>query len=143
MKKSQERKLKKETGFSLKLIRQASKAGFSAEQIKTFKDKDVLQSAIGRVKPSILASAGKVADPPKPKPKPEMEEKTKKIVMELSPIRAKTMLRAQDEQMQIDLAFNRGIPVSSVVQVTIDRSYEPNSNNKYLTEITIKYMGNK
>jgi hypothetical protein len=101
------KKRKQSNKFPKELIEQAKQAGFIDEQIAAFDSEESLRAAIGRIKPAILASAG---TPGKPKPagKPvELEIKEAKFTLRLSPMRAKTELRADDEQRDIDAYLSR------------------------------------
>jgi hypothetical protein len=125
------------------LLVAAKEAGFSEEQIAAFDSRESLQSAVERLRPSFLASAGKPAKP-KPKPEPvEMEIKTLDLTLELSAMMAKTSLRAGDEQMQLDAFLNRRGIRSAVTRITIDRDYTPQANSKFLSQILIYYKGPK
>lgn len=140
---SQCKAIHKEKGWPQNMIRFGFKAGFIQEQIRSFGSAESLHAAIGRIKPSILASAG-VPSEPKPAPPPvEMEEKTAVLLLYLSPIRAKTPLRAEDEHRDIDAFLNRRGIRSAVTKMEIVRYYKPGPNNKYLTEVTIYYEGVK
>uniref|UniRef100_A0A6M3JAJ4 Uncharacterized protein n=1 Tax=viral metagenome TaxID=1070528 RepID=A0A6M3JAJ4_9ZZZZ len=128
--------------FPVKLIRQGLEAGFSFEQIVSFDTEESLQNAIGRFSPAILASAGKISKPKPAKPPVEMEVKTANLTLKLSPMRAKTPLRAEDEQRNIDAFVNRMGIRPAVTKMEIVRNYVPDEN-KYLTEIIISYKGPK
>ena len=129
----------KRTGFSAPMIKAALKAGFAPEQITAFNSEESLRQGVARVKPSILASAGIPADPKPPKPPVEMVETSTLLTLHLSPMRAKTPLRADDEQRDMDAYINRKAIRRTITRITIDRQYKPGEDNKYLTEITIYY----
>ena len=125
------------------LIKAAKEAGFSEEQIANFDSEESLRNAVNRIKPSILASAGEIT-PPKPSREPvEMEAKMTDMTLELSPMRAKTALRAYDEQRDIDAFLNRRGIRPKVTRIDISRDYTPQANNKYQTKIVIYYKGPK
>jgi hypothetical protein len=136
------RKSKRQTAAE-RLHKAAKEAGFTPEQIAAFATEEDLQNAINRIKPSILASAGKIAAPKKKKEPVETEIKTVDFVLTLSPMTAKTPLRAQNEQQEIDAYLNRRGLRPAVTRIQVDRSFSPQDDNKYLTKVTISYRGPK
>ncbi|KKL60828.1 hypothetical protein LCGC14_2201430 [marine sediment metagenome] len=138
------KEIHKKRGFPGNVIRDAKKAGFTYEQIESFVDEEALNAAMYRIKPSLLASAGVITKPRPPKPPVEMEIKEPlKIHLEISPMRAKTRLRADDEQRAIDVAILKAHLRQNVVSIEISREYTPQENNKYVTNIEIYYRGPK
>lgn len=133
----------KEKGWPQDMIRLGFKVGFIQEQIRSFADVDALHAAIGRIKPALLASAGKPVKPKQPPPPVEMEEKTLSFDLSLSPMRAKTPMRAEDEHRDIDAWLNRMGIKSKVTKIGIMRHYKPDKNNRFSTEVTIYYEGAK
>jgi len=133
----------KEKNWPQDMIRMGFRVGFIQEQIRSFDSAESLHAAIGRIKPAVLASAGKPTKPKPPPPPVETEEKTAKLTLTLSPMRAKTPLRAEDEQRDIDAFLNRRGISRAVTKLEITRHYKPEKDNRFLTEVTIYYEGAK
>lgn len=138
-KKVEKRTIMKQSKFPAELTLAARKAGFTPEQIAAYDDAKSLTAALNRIKPSILASAGTIAPPKPPREPVEMMDTSKTLTIPLSPIRALTPLRGDDEQREIEHFINRAGIRRTMFRQEIDRSFEPGENNKYLTEVVIHY----
>ena len=68
-----------------------------------------------------------------------MVDTTKTLTIKLSPIRAKTPLRGDDEQRVIEAFINKSGIRRTMFKQELVRNYEPEKSNKYLTEVVIHY----
>lgn len=136
-------KLVTETGYSKAVIRDARTIGLSEAQIMSVTNEEALRSLVTNVDPKLLADmpprelqeATKTRTPPEPVP---MEKKNQSFSIQVSPMIAKTQMRGDHEQRELDHFVNRQ-GIRNIVRVISTREYESNEFSKYDTTFRIIY----